>query len=518
MVGGILFTLLVTCAVIYISSWAWKAFVWVWLNPRKLEKCLREQGIKGPSYKFLSGNLKDIVSATQEARAKPMELSHKIVPRVMPFVHQTVEKYGKLSFIWYGPYCRVNIMDPDMIRDILSNKFGHFEKIRTNPLGKLLISGVVSYEGEKWVKHRRILNPAFHLEKLKMMLPAIYTSCSEMVNKWEMMVSQDSCELDVWPHLQNLTADVISRTAFGSSYEEGRRIFQLQSEQAGLVIKALQSIYIPGLRFLPTKRNNRMKEIYGEARVLLRDIVNKREKAMKIGEAHNDDLLGLLMESNFKEITDNVNSKNFGMTIDEVIDECKLFYFAGQETTSTLLVWTMVVLSMHPDWQEKAREEVLQVFGGKDPDFDGLNHLKIVTMILYEVLRLYPPAVLMARGTYKTMKLGEITLPAGVHLAMPTLLVHHDRELWGEDAEDFNPERFSGGVSKATKNQVSFFPFSWGPRICIGQNFALLESKMAIAMILQRFSFELSSTYVHAPYTVITLQPQHGAQLILHKL
>ncbi|KAF9597159.1 hypothetical protein IFM89_016147 [Coptis chinensis] len=116
------------------------------------------------------------------------------------------------------------------------------------------------------------------------------------------------------------------------------------------------------------------------------------------------------------------------------------------------------------------------------------------------------------------MKLGEVILPPGTEIALQTLLVHRDLGLWGEDAEEFNPERFSGGVSKATKNPVSFFPFDWGPRICLGQSFALIESKMAIAMILQCFSFELSSTYVHAPYTVITLQPQHGAQLILHKL
>ncbi|PIA26895.1 hypothetical protein AQUCO_08600045v1 [Aquilegia coerulea] len=515
---GILSVFLAISAILVIS-WGWRAFNWVWLKPKKTEKYLREQGIKGYSYKFMYGSTKEMVKTTKEGRSKPMELSHQIVPRVMPYVNATVEKFGKVSFMWFGPTPRLTITDPDMIKDILSNKFGHFGKSKLTPVGRLLVTGLVSYEGQQWVKHRRLINPAFHLEKLKMMLPAFHISCTEIVNKWKKLVSTESCELDVWPDIQNLTADVISRTAFGSSYEEGRRIFQLQTEQAELLKQAFQSIHIPGHRFLPTKRNRRMKEIHRIVRTLLRDIVNKREKAMKTGdEVQNDDLLGLLMESSLKEIKDNGNSKNVGLSIDEVIEECKLFYFAGQETTSTLLVWTMIVLSMHPDWQEKAREEVLQVFGNRSPDFDGLNHLKIVSMILHEVLRLYPSVTMVVRATYKTMKLGEVVLPPGVQIAMPLLLLHHDHELWGKDAEEFNPDRFSEGVSKATKNQVSYFPFGWGPRICIGQNFALMEAKMAIALILQNFSFELSSTYVHAPFTVITLQPQYGAQLILHKV
>nr|GFA25908.1 cytochrome P450 CYP72A219-like [Tanacetum cinerariifolium] len=365
-----------------------------------------------------------------------------------------------------------------MIREVLNN-YNEYQKPRGgNPLTKILVRGVIDAEADQWVKHRKIINPAFHVEKLKHMVPAFYVSCSEMLNKWgETLNKESSGEVDVWTYLSTFSADVISRTAFGSSYEEGRKIFELQREQAVLVMKAAQSVYIPGLRFLPTKSNNRMKEIDREVKASIKNIIDKRVVAMKAGETSNDDLLGILLDSNYKEIKQ--HGSKYGLSIEDVIEECKLFYFAGQETTGTMLVWTMILLGHHMDWQKRAREEVLHVFGDKKPDIDGLSHLKVMSIIFHEVLRLYPPALLLRR------------------------MIHEETKL---------------GVSKATKGHATYLPFGGGPRICIGQNFAMLEAKMALAMILQRFSFEVSPSYTHAPHSILTLQPQFGAHLVLHKL
>ncbi|KAF3617507.1 Cytochrome [Capsicum annuum] len=417
--------------------------------------------------------------------------------------------------MWLGPRPQLLIMDPDLIKEVFSKVY-LYQKPHRNPLALILVQGLVRYEEDKWAKHRKIVNPTFHLEKLKHMLPAFYLSCSEMLRKWEDVVPVGgSHEIDVWPHLQQLSCDVISRTAFGSSYEEEMCIVSLRLSY--LMHVGLLFYVILFQRFLPTKRNRRMKEIKKDVRSSIRGIIDKRLKAMEAGNADNEDLLGIFLESNFKEIEQNRN-KDFGMSIEEVIEECKLFYFAGEETTSALLLWTLVLLSRYQDWQARAREEVLQVFESQKPDFDGLNCLKVVTMILYESLRLYPPIATLTRRANEDIVSGEVSIPADVLISLPVILLHHDKEIWGEDANKFNPERFKEGISSATKGQVAYFPFGWGPRICIGHNFAMLEAKMAVSMILQSFSFQLSPSYAHAPQSIITMQPQYGAPLIFCKL
>ncbi|KAJ0093827.1 hypothetical protein Patl1_25594 [Pistacia atlantica] len=325
---------------------AWRILNWVWLRPKRLERYLRQQGLKGKPYRLLYGDLKETSMMITQAKSRPFNLSDDIAPRVIPFLHKVVQDYGKNSFIWLS---RVTITNPDQIKEIFT-RYNDFYKPQANPLSKLLVNGSLNLEGEEWAKRRKIINPAFHLEKLKLMLPAFYQAFNETISKWENLVSAEgSCEMKNWA-------------------------------------QCFDNFTMHKCRLLPTKRNKRLKEIDQEIRAVLIGIIKNREKAIKTSEATNSDLLSILLELNFREIEEHGNNKNVGMTIDDVIEECKLFYFARHDTSSVLLVWTMVLLSKHQNWQARAREEVLQVFGDKKPNYEGLNQLKVVSVAVYFVL------------------------------------------------------------------------------------------------------------------------------------
>ncbi|KAL5856696.1 hypothetical protein ACOSQ3_004154 [Xanthoceras sorbifolium] len=384
-----------------------------------------------------------MIKLAKESASRPMGLSHDIVPHLNPFLHKLAATYKRIFVVWFGTTPRVAVMDPKLIKAILTDKSGDIKKTEMNQIVKLFGSGIASYEGEKWVKHRKIIHPAFHIDKLKEMLPAFSRCSDELIEKWNKSVrSAGSCELNVYPEFQKLNGEYITRTAFDSNFEEGSLIFSLQKEQAKLVLRSQLIMNFPLLRFLPTKVNKRMKQIYGEVRVLLGGIIDKRVKSMQMGDNEKEDLLGLLLKSNMKELQDNYQNSNAGMTTEDIIEECNTFYTAGSDTIVNLLTWSMVALSMHQNWQERAREEVLKILGKNKPTFDDLNHLKLVNMILLEVLRLYPPTSIVRRTTRKT-KLGDFYLPAGVELFIPLHTVHRNPEQWGEDALEFNPQSSS---------------------------------------------------------------------------
>ncbi|XP_057827275.2 cytochrome P450 734A1 [Cryptomeria japonica] len=487
----------------------------IWWTPLQIKKYFEAQGIGGPPYKLLYGNAPDIVQMAKQESSKPFLSGHNIIPRVLPAFHQWGKIYGRDYVYWFGTKPRFLVPHPELAKEVLSNKFGHYGKVKFQQSG---VQGLAGLEGERWAQHRRILNPAFHMEALKGMIPSIAESGTNMCREWRNLISSGSNEIDVFKEFSVLTSDIISRTAFGSSYAEGNHIFHLLAQQILLLVERMRRVYIPGSRFIPTKDNRLGWWLDKEIKRCIRQVIEGRERNASIENSsdYGTDLLGLMMNSNKKQGGGKLQN-NMSMTIDEVIAECRTFYIAGQETTTILLTWTMVLLGMHQDWQDRARREVLEVCGTNEfPNADAVNGLKIMGMILNESLRLYPPLVALHRQPLKPMKLGKASIPAGTHLQIPIIAMHHDPLLWGNDVHEFNPERFSQGISKAAKHPMAFMPFSVGPRFCIGQNFALLEAKVVLAMILQRFSFVISPHYIHEPVQSFTLKPKYGAQVIFH--
>lgn len=234
---------------------------------------------------------------------------------------------------------------------------------------------------------------------------------------------------------------------------------------------------------------------------------------MNVGRitTYGKDLLGLMLTESEGQ------GKKF--TTQQLMDECKTFFFAGHETTAGLLTWAMLLLAANTEWQEKAREEVMEVCEGLQlPDVETLHKLKIMGMIINETLRLYPPAIVITRFALTDMKLGELFIPKDSSVWIPVLAIHLDPELWGDDAHEFKPQRFEQGVANACRHPLAFLPFAFGPRNCVGQSFALMEAKIVLAIILMRYRFSLAPSYRHAPVTMLTLKPHHGAQIIFQRV
>ncbi|CAD6337373.1 unnamed protein product [Miscanthus lutarioriparius] len=295
----------------------------------------------------------------------------------------------------------------------------------------------------------------------------------------------------------------------------GEEVFLAQRELQFIAFSSIYNVRVPGMQYVPTKANVRRWQLESTVRGTLMAIIGERLAAAKEARGYGSDVLGLMLEAN--AAGDDGGKRQQAMTMDEIIDECKTFVFAGHDTTSHLLTWSMFLLGTHPEWQQRLREEVIRECGGAEVPLrgDALNKLKLVTMVLYEMLWLYGAVPMISRQATADVDLCGMKVPKGTRLLIPIAMLHRNEELWGADADAFNPFRFRDGIGRAAAHPNALLSFSLGQRSCIGQDFAMLEAKATLALILRWFVFEVAPEYVHGPVDFVTLQPSKGLPVML---
>ncbi|KAF8394786.1 hypothetical protein HHK36_018722 [Tetracentron sinense] len=484
----------------------------LFLNPQRLRSKLRKQGFNGPPPTFLLGNIREIKrsQSTTAAMAQTVQppLTHNCGATLFPFFEQWRKEYGPIFTFSLGNIQLLYVNQPNMVKemstctslDLGKPSYQHKER------GHLLGQGILTSNGAIWAHQRKILAPELYMEKG--MMDLITESTITLVNSWKSRIDSEEGTIDIKidEYIRNFSGDVISRACFGSSYSKGEDIFlRLRALQDAMALKKFTGV--PGLRYLPTKSNREIWRLEKEIRSLILKVVKEREEA-----THEKDLLQMVLEGAKKSDLGQDATDRF------IVDNCKNIYLAGYETTAVSATWSLMLLASSPEWQARVRAEVLEICGGHMPDADMLRRMKLLTMVIHESLRLYPPVTVLSREAFKDMKFGDVHVPKGVNLWTLLVTLHQDPEIWGPDADKFNPERFANGITGACKLPYVYMPFGVGPRVCLGQNLAIIELKILLSLILSNFSFSLSPNYRHSPALRLVIQPEYGVDLLVTKL
>ncbi|KAL8051076.1 hypothetical protein ABFX02_06G122000 [Erythranthe guttata] len=505
-----------------------------WLNQWRIRRKLQLQGIKGPTPSFLYGNVWEMqkiqASAANMEETKKMKktttnndefVAHDYTSTLFPYFEQWRKQYGPVYTYSTGNKQHMYVNHPELVKEMnhcISSELGKPSYI-TKRLAPMLGNGILRSNGHVWAQQRKIVAPEFFMDKVKGMVGLMVESAESLTSKWESLIGDEygqTTEIKAEEDLRSVSADVISKACFGSSYLKGKQIFsKLRTLQKAITTQSfLFGSHAFGLQ--STGQRRKIEHLEMEIETLIWEAVKERERGPH-DDVESKDLLQLILEgavNNNDDVgNDDSSSKSF------IVDNCKNIYFAGHESTAVAASWCLILLALHPQWQERIRDEVAQIICGPNGrmDSDSIHKLKTVTMVIQEVLRLYPPAAFVSREALQETKIGHIVVPQGVCLwtLIPTL--HRDPDVWGPDVNEFNPERFANGVSKACKMPQVYIPFGLGPRLCLGRNFALVQLKIVVALIVSKFTFTLSPKYVHSPAYRMIVEPGQGVRLLVRR-
>jgi len=416
---------------------------------------------------------------------------------------QAAHRFGEVVYFKIGPRRGYLITNPEDIRHVLQDNARNYHKSPLyDKLRLFLGNGLLTSEDGFWLRQRRIAQPAFHRQRMAALAGVMAEAARNAAAGWESFASTGQA-VDVDEEMMRLTRTVVVKALLGADLGP----FTSTIDQAWTTINEYVGESFWSLGFadkLPTPKYRRFKA----ARAVLRGAVDHVIADRRRNPGDRADLLSMLMSARDEETGE-------GMTDEQLRVEVTTFLLAGQETTSLALTWTWYLLSQHPRARQRLEDEIDAVLDGRPPEYADLANLPYLRMVVDEALRLYPPAWGVSREALADDQLGGFRLPRGWLAFVIPYVLHRLPAFW-QDPECFDPERFSPERC-ADRPKFVYIPFGAGPRQCIGNQFALIETQLSLATLAQSYRLHFQPGHRADPWPLITLRPRFGMPMIVER-
>ncbi len=426
---------------------------------------------------------------------------------------RALHENGDVVRLRTGPLRAFIFSHPDHVQRVLVGNLANYTKQTRGYIKLRLVlgEGLVTSEGELWKRQRRIVQPSFHPRRVAGFAETMTRCADALADAWEPLARRHAT-IDVADEMMALTLRVACLTLF--SHDVGPSGSNEVSRAMGDYLSyftRLVSTPLPFPEALPTPRAARMRRGVRTVHAIVDDLIarrRRRDAADPAAAAEATDLLGMLMAARDEETGEAMSDRHLR-------DEVVTMLLAGHETTANALTWAFHLLGDHPEVVARLEAELAQVLGGRTPTWDDFPRLTYTGQVLEEVMRLYPPVYVLGRRAEARDVVGGFEIPQGAYVFISQYAMHRHPDYW-PDPERFDPDRFAPGAPKpGGGHRGAWFPFSIGQRLCIGEHFARLETRLVLATLAQRFRLGREHGFPVVPQASVTLRPEHGLQMRL---
>jgi cytochrome P450 len=416
---------------------------------------------------------------------------------------ETLAGLGEISSFRMGPQQSFFINNPEMVRDLMIVNAHKFVKGRALQRAKSLLGeGLLTSEGEFHLRQRRMIQPAFHRQRIAEYAKAMVEFGEKMSGEWT-----DGIERDIDREMMRLTLNIVGKTLFSANVESESDIIGGAMTTIVSMFNLLLLPFSEILEKLPLPHSIRFKKAKKTLDEVIYKIIDERRKS---GEDKGD-LLSMLLLAQDEE------GDGKGMTDKQIRDECLTLFLAGHETTANALTWTWYLLSQNPEKEAKFHAELDEVFAdGRAPVMEDYARLPYTESVLAESMRLFPPAWAIGRLSTEEHEFGGYHIPKKSLVLISPFVAHQDARYW-ENAGEFIPERWQTQSIKEASQKYIYFPFGGGTRRCIGEQFAWTEGVLLLATLGKRWKLRLNPKQKIGLQAMITLRPKYGMKMKIEK-